>query len=336
MKDKIKQHDVYSYLLIFISLVIGLKLFFGYVELPASFQKNSVDWYLNFSKEIFHPTYALKGAYFSESMLLPLLSNSLGAAKSMVAYKIFCSLLTISILPILSIFCIRYFSNIYQSTFLIFTVCISYSYLWDFNLGFPDPLTIVLLFMLSLEKNLKRVILWVSLAGLSHFSLALVSIVALLTMVIVSPSLDLKLRLNFAKHLVIGLIIGRLMLAIWYLAFDYHPLGRLVWILNEGLESFMGRYQNDPIGFWLMPGVRFLSMYGALTIIFLFLRKWAFVLASLITLGFAYGALFVTVDGYRIFAVAIAAPYIWLIKEFILSFTQLLADYTLKKKLKNQ
>jgi len=126
------------------------------------------------------------------------------------------------------------------------------------------------------------------------------------------------------------------MLAIWYLAFDYHPLGRLVWILNEGLESFMGRYQNDPIGFWLMPGVRFLSMYGALTIIFLFLRKWAFVLASLITLGFAYGALFVTVDGYRIFAVAIAAPYIWLIKEFILSFTQLLADYTLKKKLKNQ
>jgi len=52
-----------------------------------------------------------------------------------------------------------------------------------------------------------------------------------------------------------------------------------------------------------------------------------YLLAALFALALTYLGLFFTVDGYRIFAVIICAPYAWLLKEFILSLFQKIQEY---------
>ena len=311
------------------SCIISLKLFFSSTVLPQSFQKEHVDWYLNYSKEVFHPGFFLKGAYFTESMLLPVLSNSLGAARSMVAYKIFCSLLTVLILPVATIFALRFFKNLFQAVAFVFLLSVSYAYFWNFNLGFPDPLTILLLTWVVFESNPKRLCVVVILAALSHFSLSALSLVGLLGMIFSSPSISLKNRLSLARALVIGLVLGRLALAVWHFAFDYHPSGRFNWILQHGLTSFENIYKENKVGFWLTPGTRLLTIYLVMTVYFFVSKKWTICLSALFALGVAYFGLFFTVDGYRIFAVIISAPYIWFLREFILSISSRMEAYFL-------
>ena len=315
--------------LLVISCIVSLKLFFSSNVLTESFQKEHVDWYLNYSKEVFHPGYFLKGAYFTESMLLPVLANAFGAARSMVAYKIFCSLLTLSILPVATIFAMRFFINLYQATVFIVLLCVSYAYLWNFNLGFPDPLTILLLVWIAFEVNPKRFCFAVMFAVLSHFSLVTLSLLGLLGMIISSSSLSRGNRFILAKALIIGIVFGKLALTGWHIAFDYHPSGRLSWVLQYGLTTFAERYKENVPGFWLMPGTRLLSIYSLILIYFLVLRKWSICLSALFALGLAYVGLFFTVDGYRIFAVIICAPYIWFLKEFILSASTQIGNYFL-------
>jgi hypothetical protein len=324
---RIQNQSIFYYALLIASFAISLKLFFSSNGLPISFQKDHVDWYLNFSKEVFHPVYSLKGAYFSESMLLPVLANSFGAARSMVAYKIFCSILTISILPALFIFAARFFQNLFQTATFIFLICISYAYLWNFTLGFPDPLTILLLFWVAFEQNPKRICLGVILAALSHFSLALLALLGLLALIISSTSLNRVNRFALIKAIVIGLVLGRTILAAWYLGFDYSPSSRFSWAFEYGLESFVKRYDANISGFWFTPGIRFLVVYSFVLLYFLVNKKWAICLAALFALALTYLGLFFTVDGYRIFAVIICAPYAWLLKEFILSLFQKIQEY---------
>jgi hypothetical protein len=46
-------------------------------------------------------------------------------------------------------------------------------------------------------------------------------------------------------------------------------------------------------------------------------KKFAFVFSALLALAITYVALFWTVDGLRVFAVVIAAPYAYLLLSFI-------------------
>jgi hypothetical protein len=312
-------------LFLIITLCVSLKLFFSGNSLPQSFESNSVDWYLNFSKEIFHPGYFLKGAYFTESMLLPLLANSLGAAKSMVAYKLFCSLLTIAILPLLAILALRFFHSTLQSALLVLLTTLGYAYLYNFSLGFPDPLTIILLLACALERHPPKLLLWICLACLCHFSLALISIVCLLVILIGAPDLTPPERRKMALYILLGLIAGRSLLYTWFWAFDYHPISRLSWALDLGLDHFTQKYQTNMMSFWLTPGKLFLGVYFGVLFYLMLMRQWLLVVGSLAALLLAYAALFFTVDGYRIFAVIIAAPYIFLLRQFIyILFTKFL------------
>ena len=124
------------------------------------------------------------------------------------------------------------------------------------------------------------------------------------------------------KAILLGLVSGRLALSGWHFVFDYHPIGRFSWALQHGLASFVGRYQDNVLGFWLTPGIKFLIVYAIACTGFLLLRKWGMCIAAISALGIAYLGLFFSVDGYRIFAVIISSPLLWLLKEFVLLVTQ--------------
>ena len=312
-----KTNKALCVLFLICTFLVSLKLFFSIDSLPQNFEKDSVDWYLNFSKDIFHPGYFLKGAYFTESMLLPALANSLGAAKSMVAYKVFCALLTIGILPLLAIFSLRFFQNLWQAFLLVLLVCISYAYLWSFSLGFPDPLTIILLLLCALERDPRKLTIWVCLASLSHFSLTLISMICLLSMLWGAPDLTSQARRKMALHILLGLLLGRALLFIWFLSFDYHPISRLSSALDMGLAHFIEKYQSNVLAFWLIPGKQFLAVYFGALLYLAIMRQWLFILGSFTALMLTYVALFFTVDGYRIFAVTISTPYVFLLRELV-------------------
>jgi hypothetical protein len=89
--------------------------------------------------------------------------------------------------------------------------------------------------------------------------------------------------------------------------------------IKIGLIFFFERYQADIDGFWLTPGITFLILYGLILVYFLIRRQFLFVLSGMTALALAYVALFWTVDGLRVFAVIIAAPYGYLLIAFIQS-----------------
>lgn len=87
--------------------------------------------------------------------------------------------------------------------------------------------------------------------------------------------------------------------------------------MGKGYPFFMGRYEANILGFWLTPGALFLVLYFIITAYFLSRKKYAFVFSALYALAIGYTALFWTVDGLRVFAVVISAPYAYLLKIFI-------------------
>jgi hypothetical protein len=310
-------HEHASIFLVLLSLAISIKLFFSSTSIPWSFTRDSVEWYVNFSKEIFHPGYFLKGAYFTESMLMPAVANAFGAARSFEAYKIFCSLMTISILPLWTMAYARRTSNPLKTFLFIVLAATCFHYFYDYVLGFPDPLTILILGLIALQQNNRTLVFLIVLACLSHFFLAIISIVSLILLVACSPHLSKDKKFSLLKYSILGIFLGKLLLMTWLWAFDYHPISRLQWAIDNGITVFIQNYTRLGIDFWLTPGIYFLLFYLAACSIFFFKRYFLFSLAAFFSLTISYCALFFTVDGYRILAVAITAPYIYITIEFI-------------------
>ena len=305
-----------SSLLPFLSLIISIKLFFSSSSIPWSFTRDSAEWYVNFSKEIFHPGFFLKGAYFTESMLMPAIANTLGAAKSFEAYKVFCAFITISILPIWIMAYQYKTNNSLKSLLLILLLVTCFHYFYDYVLGFPDPLTILLLGLVAIQRDRRVIIFLIVLACLSHFSLTIISIGCLMLLYAFNPDLVKERKQALIKSCAIGIILGKLILMFWMWAFDYHPSSRLQWVLDSGMVVFVQNYEKLGMHFWLMPGIPLL-LFFAIACIMLLKRSFLFSLAAIFVLSICYCALFFTVDGYRIFADAITAPYIYLTLVFI-------------------
>ena len=310
-----RQHT--SIFLVLLSFAISIKLFFASTSIPWSFTRDSAEWYVNFSKEIFHPGYFLKGAYFTESMLMPAIANSFGAAKSFEAYKIFCALMTISILPLWTMAYERRTANHLKTLLFILLAAICFHYFYDYVLGFPDPLTILILGFIALQKNNRTLVFLIVLACLSHFFLTIISIISLMLLMACSPHLSKAEKVTFLKHAIFGIFLGKLLLMTWLWTFDYHPVSRLQWAIDNGITVFIQNYTRLGIDFWLTPGIYFLFFYLAACSIFFFKRYFLFSLAAMFSLAISYCALFFTVDGYRILAVAITAPYVYITVEFI-------------------
>jgi len=281
--------------------------------MSSDLNTDSYVWFLEFSRSIFQP----QSAYYAESILLPLLAKFIGATQSIKTYKLLCGLLTIAILPIVSLFAQRYFQSIYKTLLFIVLLGLSFSYLQYYILGFPDPLTILLLIVAVLQRKAGATFILLTLAMLSHFSMAALGALGLAGMYLFTPnSLD-QFSKKSALTAIAAIASGKVLLLSWYAIFHYQLVSRIDWAMAKGYGFFLGRYEENILGFWLTPGIPFLVLYLFICAYFLFQKKFAFVISSIFALALSYAALFWTVDGLRVFAVIIAAPFAYLLLCFM-------------------
>ena len=296
------------------SVMLSILLFFHNPFLPNFFTPGSEDWYVNFSVMIFHPN----EAYWNESILLPLIGKITGASKSLVGYKILCAWISILILPTLAALSLAYFDRITYGYVFLISFATSFRYLWTYDLGHPDPLTILFLGSIPLLRSKLSIFICAFMASLSHFSMALIAILELLILYWASLKPSSSGYRGLALALFAGLCFGRVFLSIWYWIFNYtSPLGRIEFILNSGVSFFYDRYQFNPLGFWLTPGMIYLVINGFMLSFFIFNKNWKLVGGLLLVLLMNYAAMFITVDGLRIFAVVCCGSYIFLLTRCI-------------------
>ena len=304
-------------LLVF-SLLLSLYLFFLNPLLTAAFESsdNNIEWYAVFSKNIFHPT----TTYIAESILLPLFAKLIGASASTASYRVLCALITISILPLLAAASQRFFNNTSKAFIFVLLFGVSFTYLAQYRLGFPDPLTIVLLSFTALQRRPLALFVGALLAGLSHFSMSVFSLSALSLLIIALPTLTKATKLQALKSVWLGLIASRVLLALWFYLFEYKLTSRVDVVLDSGLILFINHYNQSPSVFWLAPGLIFLFSYFLISSYFVFKKQALFAMALGGALCLAYTAHFLTVDGLRVFAVVISSAYVLMLATCIDSF----------------
>ncbi len=312
--DKPQNRWPYLWLIVF-SLALGLWLFFLNSQLSAAFEvsEKNIEWYAIFSKNLFHPT----TSYIAESILLPFVAKVLGANASTQSYRFLCALATISLLPLLAATAQRFFDSTAKAFLLVLIFGVSFTYLSNYWLGFPDPLTIALLLFTALQRRPVAMFFGALFAGLSHFSMSLFALSALFL-----PWMALRTVSKEARHAAftaigLGLVASRLLLALWFYLFEYRLTSRADFILDNGLSFFIDRYNQSPLAFWLVPGVIFLISYGLIIAYFLAKRKLLFASSLCGALGVAYLAHFLTVDGLRVFAVVISGAYVFMLAACI-------------------
>jgi len=318
--SNVKTHSVSRvaltyFILLLVSSGLSYFLFMRNPWMASDLNTDSYIWFVEFARSIFQA----QSAYYAESILLPLLAKILGATKTLITYKLLCGLLTICILPITAIFAQRYFQNVFKTLFFIILFGFSFQYLQYYILGFPDPLTIILLLLAVFQKRPGAMFIFLVLAMLSHFSMAALGALGLAGMLYFSPSTKMNSIKKLAGVVIAAIVCGKVLLLAWYTVFHYQLLSRLDWALGKGYTFFLERYETDAIGFWLTPGIPLLTLYLLMTIYFLAQKKYTFVLSALVAIAMSYTALFWTVDGLRVFAVVIAAPYAYLLLSFIQS-----------------
>lgn len=313
IENSARQTALTYLILLFVSSCLSLLLFMRNPWLASDLNTDSYVWFLEFSRTIFQP----QSAYYAESILLPLLAKLIGANKTLMTYKLLCGMLTICILPITAIFAQRYFHNVFKSLLLVLLFGFSFQYLQYYILGFPDPLTIILLIIATFQKNLRVMFIFLVLAMLSHFSMAALGAIGLAGLLYFSPTSEIQSSRKNVRAIIAAVIASKIILLAWYSLFHYQLISRLDWVVGKGYAFFMERYENNPWEFWLTPGTPLLILYSFITAYFLFQKKYAFVFAAALALGISYTALFWTVDGLRVFAVIIAAPFTYLLSCFI-------------------
>ena len=296
------------------SFFLSFWLVFQNPLLDSYFVPGNVDWYANYAKTIFHPEHLAKVLYWGESILMPLIGNLVGASQTFIAYKVFCATLLISILPFLALLFQLYGQNALQTLLVVTIFGISFKLLQTAGLGYPDPLTILLLITAALSRNKVVIFLALSLAALSHFSMAAVGAIALSLLFFTTFEWNKKTGILYGLSSLAGLLFGRGVLELWYRHFDYlHTNGRLAAVLDKGIPFFAQQYETNAWGFWLTPGMPFLIVYSCILLYLLIYKHYLFACAAVIALMLSYGVLFFTVDGLRGFAVTITPAYVFLL-----------------------
>ena len=301
--------------IILISSLISCYLFFLNPTIPAAFDssKENIEWYAVLSQTLFEPQFF----YWAESILLPLLAKILGANETTVTFRLLCSALTISILPIIATYYQTRYKNIVKTLIFIGILTFTFRYFAAFNLGFPDPLTLIFIAIAILATNRIAIFIAIFLATLSHFSMSLVAVALVIPMLFFYERPIQKNNMITIKCLALGVLVGKLFLYLWNIVFSYQLTDRAAWAVQHGIEGFIYRYAVSPINFWLLPGAPFLFAYAAITLFFLCLRKYVFSLTLVGILAVAYATCFFTLDGLRVFAVIILAAYLLLLSLFI-------------------
>lgn len=297
-------------------LILGTFLFFFNKQLSYYFAPNIYQWYQEFSFNIFNS----HTIYFAESILLPLLAKIIGASKSNVTYKLFCSFFQVGIVIVVCIRAEKIFKNNRSVLLFILLFATTFLYLRNYQLGFPDPLTILLLIIVATTENKWLSASAIFLACLSHFSLTIISAIAYSCMIFLDNGYSFITRVKAVRHIFIGVIFGKLFLLLWYFVWKYNLTTRFqeaIWGDSYGIYFFWDQFKNKGIAFWLTPGYPFLFVYMFISIYFLYKKRYLFFIGQVFSLFLAYLALFFTIDGLRIFSVAMALPYVYLLKVFI-------------------
>lgn len=317
MKNQI--NDLFNYFdwrfwLVLLSLVCNTYLFFLNPALVESFSEQWLYAYLALARSI----YSHQTEFYAESVLFPWLTMLLGASHHWLFYKILCSLLTLLILPAVAYFGSKYFNQSLRSWLLVVLFALSYRYLWrTYYLGYPDPLTIICLAGLALQRSPIVAFVFAVLATVSHLSISLLGLVGLSLLVITSQEQSKAIRMKFIGWVLGGLLFGRLLLEIWFYRFNYKLQNRFEWAMHHGLPAFTERYEANVSGFWLTPGWSFLIVYALTMLWFVIRRKFLFSGMMVICIAMSYLALFLTVDGLRVFATVICAPYVFILRSLI-------------------
>lgn len=296
------------------AIVCAIVMFFANPAILESYREEWLFDHLQFSQTI----YQSQRTYFSESILFPWVAHLIGANKHWLYYKLLASFLTILIVPVLAYWAWRYFEVKWKAWLMLFIFVLTYRYLWrTYYLGFPDPLTIVLLISAAFQRDRIALFGFLVLASLSHFSITLVATSALLLLYATTSAYSREEKIAYIKWIVAALITGRLLLALWFYRFNYQHQSRLDWAIEYGWDAFVSRYQEDMLGFWLTPGVALLCAYVVVATVFVWKGKPIYAVAILSSLALAYTALFLTIDGLRVFAVVIVCSYVFALRLFI-------------------
>jgi hypothetical protein len=294
--------------LIVLSGLTGLFLFFQNPSISLlTTHANDVEWYAVLSDELFRPN----TSYIAESILLPLLAKLVGANVSSQGYRLLCVFITLLILPILTIVVAHVSRSLIKTFFFLLLFSISFRYLWAFQLGFPDPLTILLITIAAVSNHPRVIFVALFLAALSHFSMTLLACITLIIVhcVRTDDSAEQAGQVEAIKSIVWALIIGRCTLSIWYFLFEYKLVGRVSVAYLEGLGVFASRYKGDVLKFWFTPGIAFLLLYCTMLVCFICGKRYKLLVGAALALSLAYAALFFTTDGLRVFAVVISGFY---------------------------
>lgn len=292
------------FLILLYSLALSVWLFFQNPLLQMHLSPESVDWYFHYAQTIFHPEHLARVMYWGESILLPILANLLGASKSAMTYKAFCACLIISIIPIFTILSKPLFASPWKSFAFVNLFGLGFTYLREAGIGYPDPLTILLLGIATLTFHPLAVFISIALAALTHFSMALVATLSLVTLFIANPQLSWDIKRKLTLSSTAGLIVGRMLLELWYRKFNYlHTSGRVHFIIDKGMDFFLNHYLSNPQNFWLTPGFLFLFISAVCVFNLVRLKSYALILSIAISYALSYIVLFITIDGLRGFAV---------------------------------
>jgi len=305
----------YQWLLIY-SFLVGLCLFFTNSRIatllsnPVALEENT---YFYLAKTIFQPNYS----FYAESLLLPIIARLTGAVSSSYSFCLLSIFTMIMILPNVAFWAQSYFKHIGQALFLVLLFVLSFRYLHFFDLGMPDPLTILLISVVALSKMPRQILLCSCLAGLTHFSIASLGLCACAGLVFFCPSLEKKLRHRFAALIILGLIAAKVMLLLWFFVFEYKLNSRLDIVLDQGVGYFLTEIWPDQIEFLFTPGIPFVAIYGLLFFFFLFSGQVFFALAMLLALLCGYTGMFFSADGLRVFAPIIVGPLLLVLREAV-------------------
>lgn len=301
-----------------LSFVVGLFLYFSCDDCYKGWWI-ALEQYSTLSRHIHEPN----TAYYAESLLVPFLAKLFNANQTREAFNALSGFLTMAVLPLLAA---GLMARLHKLSSVIAILCIyaaSFLYLRSFWLGYPDPLTIILLNFAALSIRPVRVFFCVLFAGLAHFSLTAASTISLMALYFTASSIPGSVRPRLIAAAGLGLVGGKLLLKLWYYVFSYKLEDRIDFVargslagLFDGVRHFYEVYTRETLAFWATPGWLFIAVALLMLVFFAFKRRYLFCLAFLSAIAVAYAVRFITTDGLRDFATTVSAAYVLALCEF--------------------
>lgn len=299
---------------ILFSLGCSVYAFFLNTALIETFQEQLIKEYFDFTRTIYYP----QQIYLAESILFSWIGFLLGAGKHWLYYKLFCSFAIVLAIPAIAFFAMQYFNNAIKSWCFLIVFLASSRYFWGpYYIGMPDPLISVLLVALCFQRRPLHVFCIAVLATLTHFSITAISIACISILLLSLPQQSQSIKIGYIRSALLGLLVGRALLALWYYRFKYELSTRVDYVTDLGLPHFLERYHENVAGFWLAPGWIFVCTISAAVLWAGYRKLYLFAACICITLALAYISLFLTRDGLRVFALVMSGPYTFVLKTVI-------------------